>query len=97
MRDFSDDLKELRRRLGEAEGYLKIPSNRARLSELEFEVARPDLWDDQELAKRVNADLHAWEDSLDLSAAERSALGGAIGSLAGAIDGAPDPMAVPRG
>ncbi|MEN9821635.1 MAG: peptide chain release factor 2 [Ilumatobacteraceae bacterium] len=56
MRDFSDDLKELRRRLGEAEGYLKIPSNRARLSELEFEVARPDLWDDQELAKRVNAE-----------------------------------------
>ena len=49
-----------------------------------------------DLAKRVNADLHAWEDSLDLSAAERAALGGAIGSLTGAIDAAPDPMAVPR-
>lgn len=56
MRDFSDDLKDLRRRLGEAEGYLKITFNRARLTELEFEVARPDLWDDQEQAKRINAE-----------------------------------------
>ena len=56
MRDFSDDLKDLRRRLGDAEGYLKVPASRARLTELEFEVARPDLWDDQELAKRINAE-----------------------------------------
>jgi peptide chain release factor 2 len=56
MRDYSDDLKELRRRLGEAEGYLRIGANRGRLVELEAEVARPDLWDDQELAKRVNAE-----------------------------------------
>ena len=57
MRDFSDDLKELRRRLGEAEGYLKISVGRARLTELEFEISRPDLWDDQELAKRINAEF----------------------------------------
>jgi peptide chain release factor 2 len=56
MRDFSDDLKDLRRRLGDAEGYLKIPASRARLTELEFEVARPDLWDDQDLAKKINAE-----------------------------------------
>ena len=56
MRDFSDDLKDLRRRLGEAEGYLKIGPGRARLAELEMEVSRPDLWDDQELAKKVNAE-----------------------------------------
>ncbi|MFZ4720826.1 MAG: peptide chain release factor 2 [Ilumatobacteraceae bacterium] len=56
MRDFSDDLKDLRRRLGDAERYLKIPAGRARLAELEMEVARPDLWDDQELAKRINAE-----------------------------------------
>jgi peptide chain release factor 2 len=56
MRDYSDDLKELRRRLGEAEGYLKIESNRARLIELEHEVARPDLWDDQDLAKKINTE-----------------------------------------
>jgi peptide chain release factor 2 len=56
MRDYSDDLKELRRRLGEAEGYLKIDANRARLVELEHEVARPDLWDDQDQAKKINTE-----------------------------------------
>jgi peptide chain release factor 2 len=64
MRDYSDDLKELRRRLGEAEGYLKIEPNRARLSELEFEVGRPDLWDDPELAKKINAEYAAIRDDL---------------------------------
>jgi peptide chain release factor 2 len=56
MRDYSDDLKELRRRLGEAHGYLKIEPNRARLVELEHEVARPDLWDDQDEAKKINTE-----------------------------------------
>ena len=56
MRDFSDDLKDLRRRLGEAETYLKIEFGRSRLAELEMEVSRPDLWDDQELAKKVNGE-----------------------------------------
>ena len=48
MRDFTDELKDLRRRLGDAEGYLKIDVGRSRLAELEMEVSRPDLWDDQE-------------------------------------------------
>jgi DNA-binding MarR family transcriptional regulator len=48
-----------------------------------------------DLAKRVNADLHGWEDSLGLSGAERSTLAGAIGRLTDAIDGAPDRMASP--
>jgi peptide chain release factor 2 len=56
MRDFTDDLKDVRRRLDEAAMYLKITENRARLSELELEVSRPDLWDDQELAKKVNGE-----------------------------------------
>ncbi len=64
MRDYTDDLRELRRRLGEAEGYLKIEPNRARLSELELEVGRPDLWDDPELAKRTNAEYVAIRDDL---------------------------------
>jgi len=65
MRDFSDDLKELRRRLGEAEGYLKVGPSRARLTELEFEVARPDLWDDQDLAKKINAEYANVKGDLD--------------------------------
>jgi peptide chain release factor 2 len=65
MRDYSDDLKDLRRRLGEASGYLKITDGRARLVELEHEVARPDLWDDQELAKRVNGEYANVKGDLD--------------------------------
>jgi peptide chain release factor 2 len=65
MRDFTDDLKELRRRLGEAEGYLKIDTNRARLTELEFEVARPDLWDDQDLAKKINTEYSNVKGDID--------------------------------
>jgi peptide chain release factor 2 len=57
MRDFTDDLKDLRRRLGEAEGYLKISVARARLTELEFEISRPDLWDDQDEAKKINTEF----------------------------------------
>ena len=56
MRDFTDDLKELRRRLAEAAGYLKVDVNRTRLVELEAEIARPDLWGDQEHAKKLNAE-----------------------------------------
>ena len=59
MRDSTDDLRELRRRLGEAHGYLKIDANRSRLAEVEMEVGRPDLWDDQDLAKRINAEYAA--------------------------------------
>jgi peptide chain release factor 2 len=54
VRDFSDDLKELRRRVEEAHRYLRIDDTQERLAELEAEVQRPDLWDDQERAKQVN-------------------------------------------
>jgi peptide chain release factor 2 len=56
MRDFTDDLRELRRRLDDARGYLRIDAGRDRLVELEIEIARPDLWDDQDEAKRINAE-----------------------------------------
>jgi peptide chain release factor 2 len=56
VRDFTSDLRDLRRRLDEAKGYLRIDDSRVRLAELEAEVSRPDLWDDQDLAKRVNSE-----------------------------------------
>jgi peptide chain release factor 2 len=56
MRDFSDAIRRLRERLDEARGYLKVDAGRSRLAELELEVARPDLWDDQDLAKRINSE-----------------------------------------
>ena len=64
MRDSTDHLAELRRRLGEAHDYLKIDVNRARLSELELEVGRPDLWDDPELAKKVNGEYASVRDDV---------------------------------
>jgi peptide chain release factor 2 len=57
MRDFSDDLAELRRRVEGARGYLNIDDARARIAELEVEVSKPDLWDDQDRAKKVNSEL----------------------------------------
>lgn len=55
MRDFTDDIKELRRRVDEARAYLRIDDTRRRLTELEVDVQKPDLWDDQDRAKQVNA------------------------------------------
>jgi peptide chain release factor 2 len=65
MRDFTDELRDLRRRLDEARDYLKIGDGRNRLVELEAEIGRPDLWDDQERAKRVNADYAAVKDDVE--------------------------------
>jgi peptide chain release factor 2 len=56
MRDFTDDLREVGRRLDEASGYLRVDESRNRLVELEHEISRPDLWDDAERAKQVNTD-----------------------------------------
>src|SRR5207245_978558 len=53
VQDFSEDLADLRRRLTEAERYLDLEGKRQRLAELEKEVARNDLWDDPDTARRV--------------------------------------------
>ena len=57
MRDVTDDIKALRRRLAEAEHYLKVDELRARQPQLETEASRPDLWDDQERARKVTSEL----------------------------------------
>ncbi|MBK5222621.1 MAG: peptide chain release factor 2 [Acidimicrobiia bacterium] len=77
MHDITDDLKALRRRLEEAEGYLKIDELRARQPQLETEASRPDLWDDQEKARKVTTELTSVNDDLD-----------AFSQLSGAIDDA---------
>src|ERR1700726_170407 len=69
MRDLTEDLAALRRRLDEAEKYLALDAKRTRLAELEQAVARPDLWDDVDAAKaitseysRVNEDVTMLDD-----------------------------------
>ncbi len=56
MRDFSDELALLGKRLGEADVYLDLKAKRARLAELEVEVAKPDLWDDADHARKVSTE-----------------------------------------
>ncbi|MDQ6615805.1 MAG: peptide chain release factor 2 [Actinomycetota bacterium] len=53
VRDFSDDLSSLRRRLTEAAGYLDLEGSQRRLAQLEVDVARPDLWEDTDAGQRV--------------------------------------------
>ena len=77
MRDFSNDLTEVRRRVDEASVYLKVEASRARIAELEKEVARPDLWDDQENAKKVNSEYSNLKSDLD----EFASLAGSIEDL----------------
>ena len=66
MRDFSDDLADLRRRLKDARGYLRIDAAKARLVELEKEASEPSLWDDPDAARRVTTELSRVKDDVDL-------------------------------
>ena len=65
MRDFSSDIATLQRRLGEAESYLSIADNRERFAVLEVEIADPALWDDQNRAKKLNAEYANLKDDLE--------------------------------
>ena len=66
MRDFSDDLAALRRRLGEAERYLDLDGKRGRLKELEERVGAPDLWDDPDMARAVTGEYQRVKDDIDV-------------------------------
>jgi len=66
MRDFTDDLSALRKRLTEAGAYLDVDGRRTRLRELDAEVQRPGLWDDQEVARRVTTEHSRVKEDVDL-------------------------------
>src|SRR5262245_48040907 len=80
MRDFTDDLREQRRRLDEAAGYLDIAGARERMIVVEKEMSRPDLWDDADHAKALNAEYAnrrddvATYDALDQSLSDAEVL-----------------------
>jgi len=71
MRDFTDDLKALRARVDEAHRYLRVDDATVRFAQLESEMQRPDLWEDQARAKDINAAYAAVRD--DLAAYQRLA------------------------
>jgi peptide chain release factor 2 len=66
MRDFTEPLADLRRRADDARAYLQIDAARGRLVELEQEASRPDLWNDQEQARKVTTELARVRDDLEL-------------------------------
>jgi peptide chain release factor 2 len=66
MRDHSDEIKGLRRRLDEASTYLDVETARKRLPELEAELSRPDLWDDLVLGQKVTREYGQLKADVDL-------------------------------
>jgi peptide chain release factor 2 len=80
-RDFTAELTALGDRLAEAERYLGRDKLDARRVELEAEVARPDLWDDQENAKSVTRELGRVTDDLGQLEWLRSTLDDALALL----------------
>jgi peptide chain release factor 2 len=66
MRDFSEDLTELQRRVADARAYLRVDAAEARLTQLEVEASKPDLWDDPDAARMVNTELARVKEDIDL-------------------------------
>ena len=65
MRDFTEPLAEARKRIEDAETYLKVEDLRARRPLLETEASRPDLWDDADAARRITGELAEVIDDLE--------------------------------
>jgi len=57
MKDFSEEIGDLARRVSDAHKYLRIDEARARLVELEEAASAPDLWDDADNARQVTSDM----------------------------------------
>jgi peptide chain release factor 2 len=55
--DIAAELKELSNTLGSIEVVMDLPGLRTKVSELEEETARPDLWNDQDHAQKVTSQL----------------------------------------
>ncbi|MBR12166.1 MAG: peptide chain release factor 2, partial [Acidimicrobiaceae bacterium] len=68
MQDFAPDLAALRARLDEAAGYLRIDEQKQRRDALEAEMADPELWNDQDRGRRVQKNLAAVVEDLEMHA-----------------------------
>jgi peptide chain release factor 2 len=66
MRDFTEPLADLRRRVDDARAYLQIDAARAGLEKLGQEASRADLWEDQEQARQVTTELARLRDDVEL-------------------------------
>src|SRR5256714_1117807 len=66
MRDFTETLADLRRRVDDARAYLQIDGAGAGRAEAEEEASRPDLGDDQDQARKVTTELARVRDDLEV-------------------------------
>ena len=66
MRDLTEELRALGKRLSEAEADLDLAAKRERLSKLEEQAADPALWNDPESARAVTTELARVKDDIDL-------------------------------
>ncbi len=66
MRDFSDELAALRKRLEEAERDLDLVGKRERLSKLAEKASDPGLWNDAEQARAVTTEMARLRDDVEL-------------------------------
>ena len=66
MRDFTEDLADVARRVHDASQYLRIEDAKQRLVDLEAAASAPDLWDDPDRARKVTGDLSAVREDVDL-------------------------------
>jgi peptide chain release factor 2 len=66
VKDFTDELAALRRRLTEAERDLDVPGKRERLTKLEEQAADPALWNDPDQARAVTTEMARVRDDIEL-------------------------------
>jgi peptide chain release factor 2 len=66
MRDFSEDLGDVARRVADAHKYLRIDEARTRLAELEEQASAPDLWDDADRARQVTSEMSSVREDVEL-------------------------------
>ena len=67
MRDFSDDLAALDRRVTDAHRYLRVDDARATIERLEAEITeKPDLWDDPDRARELTTGLARAREDVEL-------------------------------
>jgi peptide chain release factor 2 len=64
MRNFTEDFKLVRERIANAHGFLGIDKARTRAMELEIEVAKPDLWDDADHARKITSEYSTVTDDV---------------------------------
>jgi peptide chain release factor 2 len=66
MRDFSEEIADLARRVADAHKYLRIDEARTRLVELEVQASAPDLWDDADRARQVTSEMSSVREDVEL-------------------------------